>query len=136
VGFLRVLLFGLLLGVCRNCSIFLKQFHNKKYIFGGIIMSKLVQNLKSNEVKTIIRDVKFKVATLSCSILIGLQTCVHAADTPNIADVTSSMTSTFATVSSLCLSALAAIAPVGVTIFGAMFVWKKGIGFFKDLTKA
>jgi hypothetical protein len=99
-------------------------------------MSKILQKLKSNEVQSIINDTKFKVATVSCTALMALQTVAHAeAGAPDMAAVTSSMTGTFSTVASLCLNAIAAIAPIGITIFGGMFVWKKGISFFRTVTK-
>lgn len=32
-------------------------------------------------------------------------------------------------------SAVAVIAPIGLGIFGLFFAWKKGIGFFKSISK-
>jgi len=134
VVFQWVLLFGFSLGAFLNYFIFLKQFHNK--LLGGIIMSKLLQKFKSNEVQSIIQNTKFKVATATVSTLMAVQTVAHAETTaPDMATITASMTTSFATITNLCLTAVAAIAPIGITIFGCMFVWKKGIGFFKSVTK-
>lgn len=97
----------------------------------------ILQKLNSQEVKSILRDAKFKVGTVLGTCAVALQTPAFAVD-PVPADMTSvvaSMTSTFTTVSGVCVSAVAAIAPVAVTIFGIMFVWKKGIKFFKTLTQ-
>lgn len=33
------------------------------------------------------------------------------------------------------IATIGAVAPIGITIFGAMFAWKKGIQFFKGVTK-
>lgn len=33
------------------------------------------------------------------------------------------------------IAAIAAVAPIGITIFGATFVWKKGVQFFKGVAK-
>lgn len=95
-------------------------------------MSKLLEKFRCSDVQSIINNTKFKVATISTSALIGVQTVVHAAEA---GDPIATMTSTFGEVSTICLNAVAAIAPVAVTIFGCMFAWKKGIKFFKDLTQ-
>lgn len=33
------------------------------------------------------------------------------------------------------IATIGAVAPIGITIFGAMFAWKKGIQFFRGVTK-
>lgn len=95
-------------------------------------MSKLLAKFKSTEVQSIVNNTKFKVATFSGTALIAFQTAAHAVDA---ADPIASMTTTFGTVSTICLNGIAAVAPVAITIFGAMFAWKKGIKFFKELTQ-
>lgn len=96
-------------------------------------MSKLFRKFKSEEVQSIISNAKFKVATVSTTAIVALQTGAHAADAA--ADPITTMTATFQSVSTICLNGVAAIAPIAVTIFGCMFAWKKGIGFFKHLTQ-
>lgn len=96
-------------------------------------MSKFLAKFKSTEVQSIVNNTKFKVATFSGTALVAFQTVAHAVDAG--ADPISSMTTTFGTVSTICLNGIAAVAPVAITIFGAMFAWKKGIKFFKELTQ-
>lgn len=96
-------------------------------------MSKILTKIKSNEVQSIVNNTKFKVATFSGTALVAFQSVAHAADAA--ADPITSMTATFGTVSTICLNGIAAVAPVAITIFGAMFAWKKGISFFKQLTQ-
>lgn len=33
------------------------------------------------------------------------------------------------------IATIGAVAPIGITIFGAMFCWRKGVQFFKGVTK-
>lgn len=96
-------------------------------------MSKIFEKIKNN---SIIQSKVYKATTLGTTLSIALINSAHAeAVAPSLDGVVTSMTDTFATVSSLCVNAVAGIAPVAVTIFGLMFVWKKGIKFFKSLTQ-
>ena len=45
------------------------------------------------------------------------------------------LTTALTTIKTDALSALAAVAPVGIAIMGAFLVWKFGIKFFKGLAK-
>lgn len=93
--------------------------------------------LKTNFIDVVSKK-SYKIATMATTGIIAVNQAVFAADETvanGMDGIVDSMTSTFSSVSSVCMSAVAAIAPVGVTIFGLMFVWKKGIQFFKKLTQ-
>lgn len=100
-------------------------------------MFKFIEKFKSDDVKTIVNSAGFKVATMTGTCLVALAPVVAHADptAPDMSSIVGSMTTSFGSVTSVCLSAVAAIAPVGITIFGAMFVWKKGIALFKKITQ-
>lgn len=72
---------------------------------------------------------------VACCSTVGLAVAqipsvVFAAD-----DVSATVTSSFQTVVTDTLSCIAAVAPIGITIFGAMFVWRKATQFFKSVSK-
>lgn len=70
------------------------------------------------------------------AVLIAVPQVAHAAEiTPTMPDMGASLTTAISQVVSNTLSAITAIAPIGITIFGAMFVWKKGLKFFNQTTK-
>ena len=92
-------------------------------------MSKFIQKIKENE---ILQSSRFKVATVCCTALTTFAQSAHAAET---IDIVGPMTTSFQTVTANCLAAIGALAPIGLTIFGAMFAWKKGTQFFKHLTQ-
>jgi hypothetical protein len=45
------------------------------------------------------------------------------------------LTTALTTVKTDSLSALAAVAPIAISIFGAFLVWRYGVKFFKGLAK-
>jgi len=49
--------------------------------------------------------------------------------------VSTTIASSMQTIVTDTISSIAAIAPIGITIFGTMFAWKKGVQFFKSVTK-
>ena len=75
---------------------------------------------------------KHKVACVSSVGLAVAQvpTVCFAAD-----DLSTTVTSSFQTVVTDTLACIAAVAPIGITIFGAMFVWRKATQFFKSVSK-
>ena len=54
------------------------------------------------------------------------------AETPSIS---ATITASFQQVVTDTLASISAIAPIGITIFGAMFVWKKAMKFFNVVGK-
>lgn len=73
-----------------------------------------------------------KVAVLStvtaCSAM--LPSVAHADDS-----ISTVITASFQQIVTDTITSIAAIAPIGITIFGAMFAWKKGKQFFNTVTK-
>lgn len=49
--------------------------------------------------------------------------------------VSTTVSSSLQTITTDVLATVAAVAPIGLTIFGAMFAWRKGVQFFKSVTK-
>lgn len=96
----------------------------------------MFNKLKTNFIEVASKK-SYKIATITTTALVSAGQVVFAADevSTGMEGIVDSMTSTFSSVSTVCMSAVAAIAPVAVTIFGLMFVWKKGIQFFKKLTQ-
>jgi hypothetical protein len=45
------------------------------------------------------------------------------------------MTAAFQSIVTDTMAAIAAVAPIGITIFGAYFVWVKSKSFFKSIAK-
>lgn len=86
-------------------------------------MKKLkIKNFLENNRKAVIATVGV------CSTM--LPTIAHAADST----IASTITSSFQQIVTDTLASIAAIAPIGITIFGAMFAWKKGKQFFSTVT--
>lgn len=83
------------------------------------------------KIKTFIQENKVALITSVSAMAMSIPTIAHA-ETPNVAE---SMTTAMQSIVTQTLSSIAAIAPIGITIFGAMFAWKKGIQFFKGVTK-
>jgi hypothetical protein len=55
-----------------------------------------------------------------------------AADPPDISTV---MTTSIQSIVTNTLACIAAVAPIAITVFGAMFAWKIGVKFFKGVAK-
>lgn len=87
-------------------------------------MNKFVHTLKNQ---------KSKILALSITAS-ALPITVFAVD-PVVPDVASSITTSLNSVVTNTLGAITAVAPIGITIFGAMFAWKKGVQFFKGVAK-
>lgn len=85
-------------------------------------MKAKIKNLLNNNRKAVISTVGV------CSAL--LPTIAHAEST-----VGATITTSMQTIVTDTITSIAAIAPIGITIFGAMFAWKKGLQFFKQVTK-
>lgn len=83
------------------------------------------------KIKTFIQENKVAVITSVSAIAMSIPTIAHA-ETP---DISATMTTAMQSIVTQTLASIAAIAPIGITIFGAMFAWKKGIQFFKGVTK-
>jgi hypothetical protein len=75
-----------------------------------------------------------KAVTLSTVTTVALAvTSVSAfADTT---DISGAMTTSLQSVVTNTLACIAAVAPIGITIFGAILAWKVGVKFFKGLAK-
>lgn len=84
-------------------------------------MKAKIKNLLNNNRKAVISTVGL------CSAL--LPTVAHAES------VSTTITTSMQTIVTDTITSIAAIAPIGITIFGAMFAWKKGLQFFKQVTK-
>lgn len=89
-----------------------------------------MEKLNMNKIKRFMNENKVPVISSISVMAMSIPNIVHAAD-----DVGASMTGAMQTIVTQTLSSIAAIAPIGITIFGAMFAWKKGIEFFKNVTK-
>lgn len=84
-------------------------------------MKAKIKNLLNNNRKAVISTIGV------CSAL--LPTVAHAEG------VSATITTSMQTIVTDTITSIAAIAPIGITIFGAMFAWKKGLQFFKQVTK-
>jgi hypothetical protein len=73
---------------------------------------------------------KFVVASVTFASV-----AIQAAHATEPIDITTTMTTAFQSVVTQTLSSIAAIAPIGITIFAAYFVWIKGKQFFKSISK-
>lgn len=86
-----------------------------------------------NKLKNFMTTTSGKVSTgLVLASASVLTTFAEVAPTPSVSTVIQTSMQTIVTDT---LTTIAAVAPIGITIFGAMFCWKKGIQFFKNVTK-
>lgn len=69
------------------------------------------------------------------SLVTALTTVPTLAFATTGGSVTSSMTTAMDTVKGDTLSAIGAVAPIGIGIMGAFLVWRYGIKFFKSISK-
>lgn len=87
-----------------------------------------------NKFKEVVNSVKDKKVLLT-SALTGALICsplsVFAAET----SVSTVITSSFQKVVTDTLESIAAIAPIGITVFAATFVWKYAKKFFSTIAK-
>lgn len=84
-----------------------------------------------NKIKSFMTTTGGKVAT-GVSMAAALTLPCFAIEGPTVSEVIQTSMQTIVTDTLLTISA---VAPIGITIFGAMFCWKKGIQFFKNVTK-
>lgn len=79
----------------------------------------------------LLKSKKFLTGSMT-SIMALIPTVIcHAADD----NITTSMTTAMNTVKTDTLSAISAVAPIGIGIMGAFLVWRYGIRFFKGISK-
>lgn len=57
------------------------------------------------------------------------------AEVPSPPSIATSISTSMQTIVTDTIATISAVAPIGITIFGAMFCWKKGIQFFRGVTK-
>lgn len=76
---------------------------------------------------------KLAIALSSLSVL-AVSGLAFAAEGDAASSVTSSMSTSFQTITSDVLSAMGTIAPIAITIFGAFLAWKLGKKFFSRMT--
>lgn len=86
-----------------------------------------------NKIKNFVINNKAKIVGTTTTLALGVSQVAFAADTS--VSVTESITHSFQTIVTDTLSTIAAVAPIAITIFGAMFVWNKARKFFKDVSK-
>lgn len=86
------------------------------------------------KIKSFVTEHKVALMSSATAMMVAIpQTAFATEVTPP--DVASSMATAMQQIVTTTLSAITAIAPIGITIFGAMFAWKKGVQFFKGVTK-
>lgn len=85
-----------------------------------------------NELKTKASCLKSKVVAVpvAASTALLMATNCFAAD-----EVATSMTSAMTAVKTDMLSVISVVAPIGIAIAGVILVWRRGIGFFKSISK-
>lgn len=86
-------------------------------------MKEKIKNILENNRKAII------ATTSICATLVP--TIAHAEGV----SVSSTISTSMQQIVTDTVSTIAAIAPIGITVFAAMFAWKKGLQFFKQVTK-
>lgn len=59
---------------------------------------------------------------------------VFASEVPS-SSIATSISNSMQQIVTDTIATIGAVAPIGITIFGAMFAWKKGIQFFRGVTK-
>lgn len=78
---------------------------------------------------------KVSKLVMALAIVCSFAAVSVGATDPVVPDMTTTMTTAITTIVANTLSAIAAVAPIGITIFGAMFLWKKGLAFFNKVAK-
>lgn len=73
---------------------------------------------------------KVVAVPVAASTALLMATNCFAAD-----EVTTAMTTAMTTVKTDMLSVIAVVAPIGIAIAGVILVWRRGIGFFKSISK-
>ena len=86
------------------------------------------------KIKNLIKDNRVAIIASVSSMAMGLvTTSAHAVET--VPDMTTVIITSFQSIVTQTLQTIAAIAPIGITVFAAFFCWKKGVAFFKTATK-
>lgn len=88
---------------------------------------------KFNKLVSFAKENKVGLIASFSGMVAAIPTVAHAAEVPNI---TTTMTTAFQSIVTQTLEMVAGVAPIGITIFAAFFCWKKGVQFFKTITKA
>lgn len=75
-----------------------------------------------------------KMKIVGASVAVGTSVLMAS---PCFADdgVTTAMTTAMTSVKTDMLGVIAVVAPIGIAIAGVILVWKRGIGFFKSISK-
>lgn len=87
----------------------------------------------------LIENVRGKVAGAKMKV-VGVSTAVGtsvlmASNCFAAEDISSAMTTAMGTIKTDMLDVVAVVAPIGIAIAGIFIVWKRGIGFFKSISK-
>lgn len=83
------------------------------------------------KIKNFITEHKVALLTSATGMALNIPQVAFAEGT----SVSTMISGSMQTIVTDTIASIAAIAPIGITIFGAMFAWKKGIQFFKSVTK-
>lgn len=79
--------------------------------------------------KNLVSNTKFRVGAVATALACAVPSIsAFAAD-----EVGATMSTALSAVKTDMMSGIAVVAPIGIAIFGATFVWKKGIKFFSSV---
>ena len=84
------------------------------------------------KVKELFHSKTARVALMTSAVA-AIATVAASADATTPPSISSTMTTSIQSVVTDTLSCIAAVAPIAITIFGAVFAWKMGVKFFKQL---
>lgn len=83
-----------------------------------------------NKVKQLVNNSKLKVAAAATTAAVLIPSYAFAAD-----ETSTAISTALTGIKTDLLSAIAVIAPLGIAVFGATFIWKKGISFFSSIAR-
>jgi len=86
--------------------------------------------MEIKNLKNFVSKGQAKITLGATALITSFPVMAHAAGT-SVADM---MKTSFEQVVTDTLAGITAIAPIGITIFGAMFAWKKGKQFFNKVS--
>jgi len=81
--------------------------------------------------KEFARESKGKILATVSTIGVALATSIPC----YAAEIDGAMTTALGAVKTDMMGVIAVVAPVGIAIAGALLIWKRGIGFFKSISK-
>lgn len=81
-----------------------------------------------NKVKELLSNSKVKVATVATTALLVVPQYAFAVD-----ETSTAIGTALGTIKTDLLSAIGVVAPLAIGVFGATFIWKKGIKFFSSI---